>query len=458
MGTVGRGSRVLLASATLALLGTGLGGRAVVAAPDAPLEERVEAAVAKGGDFLERWLAGPEGMADGRGVPPRFDEVMLGALAYLHARDGKDAPLAPRLHAYVSRSWRPTARTYGVSLALLFRAACLEQARRGEAEAWPAAHVRQRRCPDAPRELREMAMWLRDARYRDGLWTYPPGGPGVGGDVSNSQFAALALLAAQPHGVEFPADALPRLATALEATAAPPEPDAPGATFTLMRPSALPGRPVTAEGDGTLRFPAGVRATPFAYAPGRGSATPCSMSTTLGATITALYGLAVARARPTPDGASADVRRFETLVASGLAFVATHLRVDRNPTLVPAASEDRRKLRPSSPGFVVDDRCPLFALYTLFALERCLTLAGVETVNGLDWHREGALHLLAHQEADGAWRVTEGGFSSAKPVGATPPIDTALAVLFLRRATRRVLDGAPPVVWAPPRPAPTTDR
>jgi hypothetical protein len=43
-------------------------------------------------------------------------------------------------------------------------------------------------------------------------------------------------------------------------------------------------------------------------------------------------------------------------------------------------------------------------------------------------------------------------------VGATPPIDTAFAVLFLRRATRRVLDGAPPVVWSPPRAAPTTDR
>ncbi len=457
MWKVGRWPRVLLASATLALFGTGGGRRAVVAAPEAPLEERVEAAVAKGGDFLERWLAGPEGMADGRGLPPRFDEVMLGALAYLHARDGKDAPLAARLHAYVSKWWRPTAQTYGVSLALLFRAACLEQARRGEAEGWPAAHLRQRRWPDAPRELREMATWLRDARYRDGLWTYPPGGPGGGGDVSNSQFAALALLAAQPHGVELPADALPRLATALEATAAPPEPEAPGATFTLARPSARPGRPVTAEQDGTLRFPAGVRATPFAYAPGGGAANS-SMSTTLGATITALYGLAVARARPTSDGASADVRRFETLVARGLAFVATHLRVDRNPTLVPAGSEDRRNLRPSSPGFVVDDRCALHALYTLLASERCLTLAGVETVNGVDWHRQGTLHLLAHQDADGAWRLTEGPLSSAKPVGATPPIDTAFAVLFLRRATRRVLDGAPPVVWSPPRAAPTTDR
>ncbi|MBL9086575.1 MAG: hypothetical protein JNM10_05495 [Planctomycetia bacterium] len=454
----GRGSRVLLASVIFTLLGTRLAGRALVAAPEAPLEERVEAAVAKGGEFLERWLAGPQGMADGRGFPPRFDEVMLGALAYLHARDGKDAPLAPRLHAYVSKWWRPTAQTYGVALALLFRAACLEQARRGEAEAWPAAHVRQRQGPDGPRELREMATWLRDARCRDGLWTYTPGGPGGGGDVSNAQFAALALFAARPHGVELPADALPRLATALEETAAPPEPEAPVATFTLARPSALTGRPVTAAQEGTLRFAAGVRATPFRYGPGGGSATGCSMSTTLGATLTALYGLAVARARPTPDGEKADVRRFEALVASGLAFAATHLRVDRNPTLIPLASGGGRRLRPSSPGCVVDDRCSQHALYTLFTSERCLTLAGVETVNGLDWHREGSLHLLAHQDADGAWRLTEGPLDSAKPVGPTPPIDTALAVLFLRRATRRVLDGAPPVVWAPPRPTPTTER
>lgn len=457
MWNVGHGSRVLFASATLALLGTGHGEGVVVAAPAAPLEERVEAAVAKGGDFLERWLAGPDGMADGRGFPPRFDEVMLGALAYLHARDGRDAPLAARLHAYVSTWWRPTAQTYGVSLALLFRVACLEQARRGEAEGWPAPLVRQRRWPDAPRELREMATWLRDARYRDGLWTYPQGGPGRAGDVSNSQFAALALFAAQPHGVEFPADALPRLAAALEATAAPPEPEAPGATFTLVRPAALPGRSVTPASDGTLRFPAGIRATPFAYAP-EGGAANSSLSTTLGATITALFGLAVARSRPAADGASVDVRRFEALVAGGLAFVATHLRVDRNPSLTRAGSEADRRLRASSPGFVVDDRCARDALYTLLALERCLTLAGVETVNGLDWHRQGTLHLLAHQDADGAWRLTEGPLSSAKPVGATPPIDTAFAVLFLRRATRRVLDGAPPVVWAPPRPAPTTDR
>ena len=215
---------------------------------------------------------------------------------------------------------------------------------------------------------------------------------------------------------------------------------------------------MTAAREGTLRFAAGVRATPFRYGPGGGSATGCSMSTTLGATVTALYGLAVARARPTPAGETADVRRFEALVASGLAFVATHLRVDHNPTLVPVASDGGRGLRPSSPGCVVDDRCPEHALYALFTLERCLTLAGVETVNGLDWHHQGTLHLLDHQDADGAWRLTAGPLASAKPVGATPPIDTALAVLFLRRATRRVLDGAPPVVWAPPQPAPTTER
>jgi hypothetical protein len=63
--------------------------------------------------------------------------------------------------------------------------------------------------------------------------------------------------------------------------------------------------------------------------------------------------------------------------------------------------------------------------YYLYGLERAGMLYGTETFGKRDWYAEGANTLLQNQAADGQWNGT---------------IDTCFAILFLRRATRALVE------------------
>jgi hypothetical protein len=66
-------------------------------------------------------------------------------------------------------------------------------------------------------------------------------------------------------------------------------------------------------------------------------------------------------------------------------------------------------------------------LYFLWTLERVCVLYGLRQIEGKDWYRWGADRLLDRQEAKGGWQ--QGVYH-----GSTELVDTALALLFLRRA------------------------
>ncbi|MHC4817604.1 MAG: hypothetical protein ACYTF8_06090 [Planctomycetota bacterium] len=68
--------------------------------------------------------------------------------------------------------------------------------------------------------------------------------------------------------------------------------------------------------------------------------------------------------------------------------------------------------------------------YTFYGVERACVLTGTRLFNDYDWYRAGARDLLRRQDDDGAWRRT-GGINWRYG----PAIDTAYAVLFLKRAT-----------------------
>jgi hypothetical protein len=71
--------------------------------------------------------------------------------------------------------------------------------------------------------------------------------------------------------------------------------------------------------------------------------------------------------------------------------------------------------------------------YYLYALERAGIFFGSETVGAHEWYPEGAQYLLGAQAADGSWMSK----------GADHAIwDTCFAILFLRRATRPLIDVA----------------
>jgi hypothetical protein len=78
-----------------------------------------------------------------------------------------------------------------------------------------------------------------------------------------------------------------------------------------------------------------------------------------------------------------------------------------------------------------------FDHYAFYGIERACVVTGTRYFNRYDWYRAGALDLLRRQKDDGSWHGRAGGHPAA---GSTygPHIDTAYALLFLKRATTAV--------------------
>ena len=66
-------------------------------------------------------------------------------------------------------------------------------------------------------------------------------------------------------------------------------------------------------------------------------------------------------------------------------------------------------------------------LYFLWAMERIAVLYDVRQLDKKDWYRWGAEILIGHQSPDGSWSE-DGGYH-----GQSPPLNTAFALMFLKR-------------------------
>jgi hypothetical protein len=124
-------------------------------------------------------------------------------------------------------------------------------------------------------------------------------------------------------------------------------------------------------------------------------------------TAAGLLGLAVGHALRDGPGRA----RPDPAVEAGLAALARHLG---KPPALPGRP-------PASPGGSGVN------LYLLWSVQRVGLLYGRPTIGATQWYGWGARALLARQQASGAWAT--GGYN-----GATPVVDTSLALLFLRRA------------------------
>jgi hypothetical protein len=91
-----------------------------------------------------------------------------------------------------------------------------------------------------------------------------------------------------------------------------------------------------------------------------------------------------------------------------------------------------------SANYTVDKNALGWHLYYLYGLERAASLANVERIGGRDWYTDGYRVLLKLQESDGSFNNLGGIVPS-----------TCFAVLFLTRATEKLVPNAPP-----PRPTP----
>lgn len=72
-------------------------------------------------------------------------------------------------------------------------------------------------------------------------------------------------------------------------------------------------------------------------------------------------------------------------------------------------------------------KLPMQNLYFLWSLERVAVLYNLPTIGDKDWYRWGAQVLIRNQQSDGNW-------AGGRYIGSSPPIDTCLALLFLKRA------------------------
>jgi hypothetical protein len=318
------------------------------------------------------------------------------------------APTEPRL-ATAIEDVRSAARTeadaaslatYDLSVALLAIEALGHERAPAPAGGAPIYTPRARR-PEDVAAMRRLADLL--ARHEDaGAWGYGDGPPLAARgkvDESNTQFAVFALDTAARAGLaiapgtwarieRFHRRAFRRSGKAIR-LAVELEPSAP--TATAAAPTA--GNVETTLRARGFRTEAALRPGAWAYEPlaepGRDGAGSPSM------TLAGLSSLALAAQRgetPLEDDAE---------IAAGLAAAQADLADE-------FAAWGREGGAPRDFG------------YYLFSLEKAMDVIGVRRLGGVDWYAAGARLLAGAQRDDGRF----GG-----------PIDTALALLFLNRAT-----------------------
>jgi hypothetical protein len=80
-----------------------------------------------------------------------------------------------------------------------------------------------------------------------------------------------------------------------------------------------------------------------------------------------------------------------------------------------------------------------WSYYFHYGFERAAILGDVEKVGGVDWYRAGATMLLAAQRPGGGWvSATDQGPGGELDGGRGRPVDTAFAILFLRRRFQKI--------------------
>lgn len=241
-----------------------------------------------------------------------------------------------------------------------------------------------------------------------GGWRYPGNpvdAPEGSTDLSNTQYALLALDAAARCGIPVPATTwLKAAGYALDEQ----EPEGLEAPVWLEDETWIPGD------DEAKRFREVRKAQQrgWTYLPGHHEL-PSGSMTCAGVTC-----LAIAKERLWGNAAlTPELRkRIDGGLLDGVTWLSEHFRVDDNP-------------EPPSQ----------WHYYYLYGLERAGTKLGLAWLGRHDWYREGADLLLAAQQKDGGWQEAA---AAGKPADSTESAvtQTCFAILFLRRAT------APPAI------------
>lgn len=116
-------------------------------------------------------------------------------------------------------------------------------------------------------------------------------------------------------------------------------------------------------------------------------------------------------------------------VKSGIDWLDKNFKADDNP-----GSPDR------------------FLYYYLYGLERVGAFLETDKIGGHKWYDEGAAWLVGGQQADGSWPLIGKWDEAHKDDNyAIPTVNTCFAILFLKRATKDIIEtgtsgGNPPII------------
>ena len=218
-------------------------------------------------------------------------------------------------------------------------------------------------------------------------------GPAQRSDNSNCQYAALGMRACHDAGIVFPKTEIERCRQYWVATQHPGE------------KGAAKDRPAIASGGGSI--PVG---DPRGWCYSDGQGTDCGHGGNAYGSMTAgavgavcIYDYMLGK----------DWKKDKT-VLDGLAWIDKNWSVTEN----------------IGPPETAKGQTTGWLYYYLYALERTGMLYDTALIGNHDWYLDGARTLLAAQKADGSWDASH--FKH-------PTWDTCFAILFLKRATKRLV-------------------
>jgi HEAT repeat protein len=260
------------------------------------------------------------------------------------------------------------------------------------------------------KEIVALVKVILEGQHEEGYWTYPlHSREGDRGDTSITQYALLGLWDAQRSGVAIPNGVFEKAASWLAANQ-----DSDGAFW--YHPGNEHYKPtpsVVAAGSSNLlvcgaamhgldRMAEKTSAAAQDAAPRFGVLKRVDLSPTA----RIQNKISIAKSKHVANTASKMTRtRIETIARRGMEWL------DRNWV-------------GASPTY--------FRFYFYYALERACTLSGTELIGDHDWYDEISDALIKEQEKDGGW-------ASNDPAGPVP--STAFALLFLSRATAKIMKG-----------------
>ena len=257
------------------------------------------------------------------------------------------------------------------------------------------------------RWIQELVDFIVKSQVASGGWRYPGnplGAPDGDTDLSNTQYALLALDAASRCGILAP------VKTWEQATAyvlSQQDTDGLDAAIWMENEAWEPGfdtPPRFVEAAQTL-------ARGWTYLPGD-TELPTGSMTAAGVTCLAMCKEHLWARKKLDAGIRA---RIDRGILSGIAWLAENWTVEENPTPGGASA---------------------WHYYYLYGLERAGSKLGSRWIGRQDWYREGARHLLAAQQKNGQWKEADG---TVRPADATESAITqsCFALLFLKRSTRK---------------------